>query len=236
MKNKLFHNWILKLTSLFLAATIWILIIQIEDPTDSKSFGNITVNLTNTELLDAENKVYEVLEDTDTVKVTVRAPRSVVTEIRSSDIIAEADMSKLTDINTIAITYYIQNADDESVEITGNHDVVKLSVEDKASKYVSLRYNIVGEVEDGYILGNITLDQNMLEISGPKSAVETVSAAKVDINVEGASSSLSANMEIKLYDKDGNVITQENIDKQTDYAKVSVEVLATKEVPIDIDY
>lgn len=236
MKQKLFHNWMLKLASLVLAAIIWTLVIQTQNPPESKSFGNIKVNLTNTELLDAENKVYEVLDDTDTVRVTVRAPRTVVNEIRSSDIVAEADISKLTDINTIVISYYIQNVDDESVEITGNHDVVRLSVEERASKYVAIKYNTVGEVADGYMLGNISMDQNMIEVSGPKSAVETVAVAKVDINLEGASSSLSANMEIKLYDKEGNVITQENIDKQTDYARVSVEVLATKDVPVEIDY
>jgi len=226
----------LKLASLVLAAIIWTLVIQTQNPPDSKSFGNIKVNLTNTELLDAENKVYEVLDDTDMVRVTVRAPRTVVNEIRSSDIIAEADMSKLTDINTIAISYYVQNIDNESVEIIGNHDVVRLNVEEKASKYVSIKYDTTGEVADGYIVGNISLDQNMIEVSGPKSAVDTVAGAKVEINVAGISSNLSANMEIKLYDKEGNVITQDNIDKQSDYARVSVEVLATKEVPVEVDY
>lgn len=236
MWHKLFNNWILKLASLVLATIIWTLVIQTQNPPETKSFGNIKVNLTNTELLDAENKVYEVLDNTDTVRVTVRAPRTVVNEIRSSDIVAEADISKLTDINTILISYYVQNVDDESVEIIGNHDVVRLSVEEKASKYVAIKYNTVGEAADGYMVGNISLDQNMIEVSGPKSAVETVSVAKVDINVAGASSSLSANMEIKLYDKEGNVITQENIDKQTDYARVSVEILATKEVPVEVNY
>lgn len=236
MVHKLFHNWILKLASLVLATIIWILVIQTQDPPETKTFGNIKVNLTNTELLDAENKVYEILENTDSVRVTIRAPRSIVSEIRNSDIVAEADISKLTDINTIAISYYVQNVENESVEIVGNHDVVRLNVEEKASKYVAIKYNTVGEVADGYIIGNVSIDQNMIEVSGPKSAVDTVDVAKVDISVAGASSSLSANMEIKLYDKEGNAVTQDNIDKQTDYARVSVEVLATKEVPIEIDY
>lgn len=236
MKAKIFHNWGLKLASLVLAFIVWFLVAQIDDPQDSQSFGNIKVNLTNTELLTAENKVYEVLDDTDIVRVTIKAPQSVLEQIRSSDIVAEADMSKLTDINTIMITYYVQNIDMESVKISGNHDVVRLNVEEKASKYVSIKYNKVGEPADGYMVGNISMDQNMIEVSGPKSAVETVASAGVDVNVAGATSSLSANMEIKLYDKEGNVITQENIDKQTDYARVSVEVLATKEIPVEVGY
>jgi YbbR domain-containing protein len=86
------------------------------------------------------------------------------------------------------------------------------------------------------MVGNVSMDQNMIEVSGPKSAVEKVASAGVEVNVTGASNSLSANMEIRLYDSDNNVITQDNIEKQTDYARVSVEILAVKEVPIEIKY
>lgn len=230
------HNWGLKLSSLVLAFTMWFLVAQFIDPQDSRSFGNIKVKLINTDLLEAENKVYEVLDESDIVKVTVRAPKSVLNNLRSSDVIAEADMSKLTDINTIVIRYDIQNANSESVEVVGNHDVVKLNVEEKASKYVAISYNVTGEPAGGYMVGNINMDQNMIEISGPKSAVETVASASVDINVNGAVSNLSANMEIKLYDSDGKVILNDNIEKQTDYARVSVEILATKEIPIRVEY
>lgn len=236
MKNKLTHNWGLKLSSLVLAFAMWFLVAQFIDPQDSRSFGNIKVKLINTDLLEAENKVYEVLDESDIVKVTVRAPKSVLNNLRSSDVIAEADMSKLTDINTIVIRYDIQNANSESVEVVGNHDVVKLNVEEKASKYVAISYNVTGEPADGYMVGNINMDQNMIEISGPKSAVETVASAGVDINVNGAVSNLSANMEIKLYDSDGKAILNDNIEKQTDYARLSVEILATKEIPIRVEY
>lgn len=236
MKEKIFRNWGLKLASIVLATVLWFLVVQIDDPQESRTFANIQVNLINTDLLDSESKVYEVLDNTDIVRVTIRAPRSVVEKIESSDIIAEADMSKLTDINTIAITYDIQNVDTASAKISGNHDVVKLNVEEKASKYVSISYNLVGETASGYMVGNISMDQNMIEVSGPRSAVEQVETAGVDVNVAGAANSLSANMEIKLYDSDGKVITKDNIEKQTNYARVSVEVLAVKEVPVIIGY
>lgn len=235
MRKKLLQNWGLKLTSLLLAFILWFLVVQFEDPKETKRFSNIQVKLTNVELLEKENKVYEVLDNTDIVNVTVRAPGSIISQLRASDIVAEADMSKLTDINTIAISYYVMNTDIEYT-IEGNHDVVRLNVEDKVTKYVSLVYNTVGEVAEGYMVGNTSLDQNRIEISGPKSAVEQVSYAKADIDVTGATSSLSANVEIQLYDKEGNAVNQNNIVKQADYAHMAVEVLATKEVPVQAAY
>lgn len=235
MRNRLLHNWGLKLTSLLLAFILWFLVIQIENPKESKSFSDIPVQLVNTELLDKENKVYEVLDDTDTVRVTVRAPRSIAEQLRASDIIAEADMSKLTDINTIAITYTVQNADSDSIEVVGGHDVVRLSVEDRKSKWVRLTYNIEGEVEEGYMVSNVVLDQTQIDITGPKSAVEQVSYASVNINVNGASANQSANIEIELYDIEGNKVEQDNLQKNVNYVHTSVEILATKDVPIELN-
>ena len=201
------------------------------------TFNNIQVRLINTELLDEEGKVYEVLDNSNLVRVTVTGPQSIVkSELRRSDIVAEADMSKLTDINTIAITYYCENVSNDSVEIKGNHDSVRLSVEDKTSKWIKLESNTIGEVASGYMIGNVTLDQTNIEVTGPKSAILQVDHAGVDINVTDSSSSLSANVDIKLYDADDNELTLETVKKNVNSAHMTVEVLATKEVPVEIEY
>ena len=237
MKKALTRNLGLKLASLVLAFVLWFLVAQIYDPKDTVTFNNIQVRLINTELLDEEGKVYEVLDNSNLVRVTVTGPQSIVkSELRRSDIVAEADMSKLTDINTIAITYYCENVSNDSVEIKGNHDSVRLSVEDKTSKWIKLESNTIGEVASGYMIGNVTLDQTNIEVTGPKSTISQVDHAGVDINVTDSTSSLSANVDIKLYDADGNELTLESVKKNVNSAHMTVEVLATKEVPVEIEY
>ena len=237
MKKLLTRNLGLKLASLLLAFVLWFLVAQIYDPKDTVTFNNIQVRLINTELLDEEGKVYEVLDNSNLVRVTVTGPQSIVkSELRRSDIIAEADMSKLTDINTIAITYYCENISNDSVEIKGNHDSVRLNVEDKTSKWIKLESNTIGDVASGYMIGNVTLDQTNIEVTGPKSAISQVDHAGVDINVTDSTSSLSANVDIKLYDADDNELVLESVKKNVDSAHMTVEVLATKEVPVEIEY
>ena len=51
MKKLLTKNPGLKAFSLLLAIVLWFLIVQIEDPVETRSFSNIPVKLTNTELL-----------------------------------------------------------------------------------------------------------------------------------------------------------------------------------------
>lgn len=237
MKKLLTRNLGLKLASLLLAFVLWFLVAQIYDPKVTVTFNNIQVRLINTELLDEEGKVYEVLDNSNLVRVTVTGPQSIVkSELRRSDIVAEADMSKLTDINTIAITYYCENISNDSVEIKGNHDSVRLNVEDKTSKWIKLESNTIGDVASGYMIGNVTLDQTNIEVTGPKSAISQVDHAGVDINVTDSTTSLSANVDIKLYDADDNELVLESVKKNVDSAYMTVEVLATKEVPVEIEY
>lgn len=233
MRKKLLNNLGLKLISLLIAFLLWFVVVQVGDPKDDRDMGNIQVKLVNTDLLEKENKVYEILDNTDTVRVTVYAPKSVFAQLRNSDITAEADVSKLTDINTVPITFTASNAN--VVSIKGSHDVVRLNVEEKASKYVTLMSNTVGEVADGYMVYSLTPDQNRIEVSGPKSAVDQVKYAGVEIDVTDATSNLTANVDIRLYDAEGNKVERVNLVKNVDYVKMSAEILAVKEVPIELE-
>ena len=113
--KRLLNNLGLKLMSVILAVVLWFLVVMINNPKDSVTFSGIPVTLVNTELLDKENKVYEVENNTDRVRVTVEAPKNVIDQLRSTDIVAEADVSRLTEVNTIAINCSVLN---ENVEIS----------------------------------------------------------------------------------------------------------------------
>lgn len=236
MKKKLFSNWGLKLASLVLAFILWIVVVRIEDPQDTRTFRNVPVKLINTSLLtDAdEEKVYEVLEDTNVIRsVTVLAKKTVLDQLSASDIVAVADVKNLTTYsNTIEISVTIPLYGDQVDSITASNTVMKLNVEDKKNKWVDLKYNLIGEVAAGYMVGNVTLDQNQILISGPESQVAAVDHASLDVDVTDFSTNLSANMEIKLYDGDNNAIESRSVEKKVEYAHITVEVLATKEVPV----
>ncbi len=232
MKKKLLHNWTLKLASLIVAFLLWFMIIQFEQPMDKVTFSNVKVNLINTELLDNGNKYYEVLNDTDVVRVTVKAPRNVTEKLSASDIIAVADVNNLTNINTIEIDLDVPN--EEVYSVTANHDAVRLHVENRASKWVRVNYGTTGEVAAGYMVTDVSPDQTLVEISGPASAVAQVSYAGVQLSVEGATNSISANVDVSLYNEAGNLLHLNTLSKNVDFIHMDVRVLAAKEVPLDV--
>lgn len=233
MKKKILNNLGLKLLSIVLAIVLWFLVVMADNPKDSVTFSNIQVTLLNTELLEEGNKFYEVLEGSDRIRVTVEAPRNVIKELSASDVVAEADISRLTEVNTVPISLQVLNDEVEILDIRGSRDSVRLNVEEKASKWVGVRCTTKGSVAENYIISGTKVDQTRIEISGPISAVERISYAGLEIDVGEATTNVSGNPDIHFYDEEGELVDDANIVKNADTMHVEIEVLATKEVPVE---
>lgn len=236
MKKKILNNWLLKLASLLFAFIVWLIVINIGDPVDDKTFTNVRVNLLNTNVITDKNMVYEVLDGTDVVRtVRVSAVKSVIDKLTEGDIVAEADCANLTLNKTIEIKFY-SNRDNSSIQdISGSIEMVKLNIEEKMTKGLTLLAETVGETADGYIVNTLQTDQNRIEVSGPKSVISRISTAKVTVDISEASSDIFTNADVILYDSEGNEVTSSLLTMNTESVKVTVRILATKEVPLIFD-
>ena len=233
MKNKLTTNLGLKLISVLFSIVLWLVGTSIGNPTTSKSFYNVPVVLENTDAITESGRVYEVLENSDVIsRVTIRGPRSVVSSMSESNIVATADVSNISSLDTVSIKLATNINQDQINSITPSSDTVKLNIENKKTKTMALGTKISGEVSDGYMVGDITTDQNLVRISGPESVVTSVSKAVAEITVTGFTSDISTSAEIRLYDADGNAVDDPNITQNIKSVNVQVSILQTKEVPL----
>ena len=91
------NNFGLKLLSIALAFVLWVLVAQISNPVGTVSFSNVRVTFLNADLLESQGKVFQILDQTDVAKVTVRAPESVISTLSASDITAVADFAEITE-------------------------------------------------------------------------------------------------------------------------------------------
>lgn len=232
MRKSLTNNWGLKLISFIFAVLLWLVVVNIDNPVKTKSFDNISVKLMNTNIIKDEGKVYEVLDSTDTITVAVSAPRSYLELLSKDDIVAVADFNNITAANTINITYYSKRYNDKITNFKGSFESVKLSIEPEKMLKLVLKTSTVGVVEEDYVVGKVTTDQNQVRISGPESLVSQIKSAVVSVDVSGTTTDIVTYGDVKLYDADGKEITGASIKKNVDSVKVSVEILATKTVPI----
>ncbi len=237
IRSVFFSHWLLKIMSLLLAFALWFVVISTNDPVDEKRFQNIKVTLLNTELLADNGQVYEILDSTDLLRtVTFDAPRSVRNNIQPEDIIAVADLTNLTVTNTVEIRFSCPKYGDQVQNISGNIEYVKLNIEKETRKTVNIICNQTGSVGEGYIVGDVNLDRNRLEIQGPESAINEISRAEVDVDVTGITGTSTASGRIRLVDENGNEINRASVSRNLDSVTITVIVWNTKEVPVVYNY
>ena len=233
MRNKLTKNWGLKLGSFLFAAALWLIVTNINDPVSSVRFSDVPVTMKNTDLITGRGQVYEVLDGTDVIDaVTIYAPRSILDTLNESNVVATADVAELSSLDTIAIRLSTNKYNDKLESITGSIDSVKLKIEEKQTRSLPIRANVSGEVREGYILGDVSTEQNLLRISGPKSVVSQIASVQADVDVSGFTNNIDTDASLRLYDADGREIDASGLERNISKVRVSVEILETKTVPV----
>lgn len=233
MKNRLTRNIGLKLASVLLAVVLWLVVNSVNNPTVPQTYYNIPVKLLNTDLITESGQVYEVLDGTDVInRVVVRAPRSVMSELKDENIIATADVNDISSLDTIAIKLTTDRSSRDISSITGSIDTVKLKIENEKIKSLALKTSTSGEVAEGYLVGDVTPDQNLVRISGPESVIDQITKASVDVEIDGMTSDIVTNAEIKLYDADDHEVVNKNITQNIKTVGVKVGIWQKKSVPV----
>lgn len=234
--RKLFNNWGLKIVSLIVAIFLWLFVTNYQDPETVLTVSNVPVKLLHTEAVKSEGKIFIVLDDSDTIPVvTINAPRSIVDALEADNVIATADLEDMNPDFTVPIVLTTNKYSDSITNISGSIRNVSLSVEDEAKAIFPIEAAVAGNAADGYQIGQVTLDQNQVRVTGPKSEVERVRSAGVTVDISDSDRSISTNAEIHLYDEDGRDLEiGKNLTLNIDKVMVRVEVLPLKEVPVKI--
>lgn len=233
MKKRIFDNWILKLVSVVCAVLLWIIVYNSEDPVEFERFYNVQVMFENTDVLAKEGKVYEVLENSDVIRtISVQAKRSVMDELSADDIHVVADFNNMKMDGTIELEAYSERHANGEITFKLSSSEVKLFVENKTTKQLSLILETQGEVAEGYIVGTTKLSQNRFSISGGESVVKQVSKAVAVVDITNATEDISTSVAVKLYDENGIEISTDKLSMTMETVNATVEVLATKTVPI----
>ena len=237
MKHKITKNWGLKLVSFLFAAVLWLIVTNINDPSSPYKESNIPVVLKNTDLITNNGQIYEVLDGTDMIdSVVIWAPRSVVDKLSRSDIVAEADVRDLTSLNTINIKLSTNKYNDKLDSIKGSIENVKLNIENKETRSFPIKANLTGEVRDGYMVGNVSTEQNLIRVSGPESLISQITRAQAEVDISGFTSNIGTDSDIRLYNEAGVEIKAQSIEKSITKVRVNVEILEKKTVPISFKF
>lgn len=231
MKKKLTSNLWLKIVSVVVAFLFWLVIINITDPTTSKTFYDIPVQILNENVITSANQVYEI-EDGDTVHVTVKGKRSFVETLTENDFTATADLSELSKVNAVSIDVRLNKESPSSVDVDWNNAVLKVNLEKRVTKKFKVEVAYEGDLSENYVLGEMVAKPNIVEVSCGESKFKKIDHVGVVVSLNGESEDFESEYSPILYDANGDALDDTNVTFSNDAIRVSTEVLETKEIPV----
>lgn len=238
MKEKIFKNLSLKILSAVFAVVLWTIIVNIYDPTTSYTFSNVSVQLINTESLTDKNYSYEIV-DGGKISVYVSGPKSVVTNIKASDIVATADLSKISafaDYVDIHVSVVRNGQTLNNVEAAPKTSAVRLSIENRDTKTINVNTEVTGKPADGYALVKQTLNPTSIKVTGPSSIIDTIDHAGITFDVTGATDEVHGDADIHLYDEEENEIKDVSLDLSQSSVSYTAQVVRIKTVAVEAGY
>ena len=236
MKQKLTHNLNLKVLAVLFSVIIWVVVVNIDDPIKSVQFNDVSIDILNQQILTDKNLVGEIVEGQETVDVTVSGRRSVIEDLSKDNISVTADCKELNDTNTLALKVTSNKYSGEIDTMKPEIDKVELNVEELKRIQKVIQVETVGRPADEYIIGDYSISLNRVNIEGPKSVIDKVQLAKVQIDVDGATNNVSASAPIILYDALGERVDSSRLKMNLDNINVGQEILYTKTVDVVCNY
>lgn len=238
MKERLTNNLGLKVLAIFLAFFVWLIVSNVSNPLRSESV-EVTVDIINGDVLKDNNLTYEVVgKSTVTIYYDVHTLDAY--KISASDFRATADLSELYDV-TGSIPIKVEVVNNKSlIETTtapyARPGVIQVKTEEIQRKGFDLQiHEIQGTEEEGYAVGAINLIPERIYATGAVSAVGQINSIGVVISKEGANADFTGTAEPKLYDANGNELTnlQEEITLNMSEITYQVTVLKVKTLGLD---
>ena len=203
--EKLIHNLGLKILSVFLAILIWIVVVSIDNPVKTQVFTSIPVEVENADVMESAGKAYEVNDSSKTVSVSVRAERSILSQLSRDNFEASIDLSDYSNGRVPIIVRATKYADRITSVVPRNaYAIVK--VEDLGEQQFSIEAEAIGDVSEGYSIGDISVANNIVKVSGPDSIVSTIDRALVAVSVKGITRDIRTDAPIMFYDRNGKMI------------------------------
>ena len=241
MKDRLVNNIGLKIMSLLFAIVLWMMVVNVDNPVDEETFRNVPVNVLNEEIFTTKASTYSILDGNETVSVTVRARRKVLSDIRSTDITVTADIrnrvSNSLSEATLPTDVEIKGFEGDYVEAYTNPRNIQIEIEPSAQKDFTISVETTGTPRDGNTLGKLVADPKMIRLGGAESQINRVKKVVAIASVSGLSKSQSVVAEMKLLDADNEEVDPALFENNlgAEGLKVGVEILKTKNIPIHVE-
>ena len=237
MKNKIIKIFVnnigLKILAVFFALILWLVVVNVDNPAQSKSF-TVTVQVTNEEALLAQGKYYTIPDNANTVTFRVTARRSIMEQLSASDFTATADLANLENDSRIPVEI-TANRFSGSVTIAGSTKYLTVEIGDRMTSKFVISGETTGDPADGYTVDSVEVSPNVITISGPAEEVSEITSVVAYCDISGMSSQISESVVPTVLNSSGKVVDTTNLELSESTVNITVGFLSVKSVSIELE-
>ena len=225
--------------SLFAASLLWMYVTTTEGDEVQKTLTGVKIEFLGADAMRASSDLIVTEQDRTTVNLTLSGTRRVLSKLTNSNVTATVNLNNVTADGRYSVSYDIAfpagvNANEVTVVHTSS-DVVNFYVDKLARKTVEVKGAFTGNTAEGYLADeSMVFDPLVVAISGPKTVISKVDHAFVAITREEVDRTLSYSTTYSLVDANNNPVEDSSIQRETEEVTVTLNVLSTKEVPLDV--
>lgn len=236
MKTKLIYA----LLSIVIAFGLWLYVITVVSPESEATYYDIPVVLNNESVLNDKGLMISV-DKNPTVTLRLKGNRSDLNNLKNSDITLVADLSKINDPGLQQLNYDISFPGSFAANafevLSQMPDRIELDIVEWSSKEVDVTVNLVGSVPRDYIVDvdSITQDHERVTITGPKTVIDQITQARVDVDVNNQTQTISQSYRYTLTDANGEPVDAAQVLTNVAEVNVTVKILRVKTIQLLLD-
>lgn len=227
------------LLSVAFAVGMWFYVVTVVSPDSDKSFYNIKVDIEGERLLNDQGLVITNIKNLPTVTLQLNGNRIDLNKLSSDIINISVDVSKISEAGKHDLPYTITFPGDVASNaftvLNKAPGSVQVVVDDRLSKNVPVKINYVGEVSENYLADKDKAEYTrFVNVSGPKTVVELIYNAQIEVNLEGRKENLADSFTYTLCGADGKPVNAEGVTTDVGKVDLSLRIAQVKTVKLDV--
>ena len=225
MIEKLKENTKIKLISLLSAIVLWLYVMAIVDPQETKLFENIPVTITNLDELDSNDFVIYP-EANLTTDIYVTGKLSVLKNISKDDITVYGTMSNFIEGNN---GVFLKANISKGVTYELKPDTIVIPLEKIVQEKRSVDVVVTGKYKNNF--NAVQLEEDSIKISGPRTLVNEVQKLQATLNVDENKDTYTTTLNLVPVNDRGQKV--DGVTLETSSVNATVSLLVEKNVPIN---
>ena len=231
------HDVFTKLLSVVAAVILWSYFMGIQNPTRTLEYRDISVQLTGVDELYNSYSLTLVSGADATVDVRVSGASNRLATLTASQIKVKADLTDtITAPGTYEIPYHVILPESGMTCVRRSPETITVVVDRMESKTVPVTVRYSDDAPEGYVFEEASLSRDAVEITGPETEMDRVSAAVVTVDTKDMRQTTTDNYSYHLVDKDGETVDANNISRNVTSITVTVPVKRVKTVPLEVTF